>query len=496
MNKAVFTKGARRKAAKQHVVPVPYKNGLVPHLFAPTFRVGHPLVDTVENQRLRDYELTSKARFDRIETLLPRLQNMVGLGDFSRSANAILQAELGFKLPDKVLAEASVGGLNLSKLYAQCVFEQYLAFSQEFFEQDPLKGQQTAEVAEVFQSLGYHSIGVAPCADGRLAHFVSYILRLPYSLVRRKAHAGALFDVSESVRNWVFTEHLRFREAKPNAANEATRYLKIASYHFSKSDPHHQGCAAHGSDDTKAARAALDKLNAFKQAIEDRFGCGATVDIALLGVNTDDDSLRVHIPDEYGQVGLADYVDSHLLYHQTLNLDAEQARAVLVDSLRVSHLRKRVDKAANLRKLLAWLLERNLAQIDYVHHYESGCYSDIGHAERFIGIGNGFSEVQLRNLTYYSFLETLEEGLDDVKVGIKIFKKLNLTKMLPIPLIVGFEYDGRVPGSKDRAANKAKRIAGLVQQRFAELSATGMLHTMCTLRDYSSHRPAFRLDND
>jgi carboxysome shell carbonic anhydrase len=495
MNKAVMTRGrSRREAALSKLAPIPYKRKSVQFVEKQTANAGHPLADGHENAQLRAYELASKARFDNIDAVLQKLKQGYGRSNFVDWANATLQAELGFKLPQTVLADACIGGLNLTKLYTQCVFEQFLAFSKEFFEQDPLKGQEIEATSKLIQQMGYHAIGVAPCADGRLAHFVSYILRLPYALVRRKAHAGAMFDVSESVRNWVFTEHLRFREGVPNSADEPTQFLKVASYHFSKSDPTHQGCAAHGSDDEKAAQAALNKLIEFKQAIEDRFGCGATVDTALIGVNTDDDSLRVHIPDECGQVDLAKYVDTHQLYQQTLNVNAEQARRDIVNSLWVRSRQGRRDQAANLRKVLAWFIERNMAQIDYVHQYETGCYSDIGHAERFIGIGSGFREVQLRNLTYYSFLETLEEGMDDVKVGVKIFKKLNIAKMLPIPVIVGFEYDGRVPGSKDRAAKKAQRVEQLVHKRFADLSQTGMLQTMCTLRDYTTNRPAFRLD--
>lgn len=485
----------RDRTRKSLPKPIPYKREMVSVSQPTEVKHLHPLADQQTNERLRAYELASKARFDNIGAVLESLKAEYGRSDFVRWANKTLQAELGFELPLDVLEQASIGGLNLRTLYSQCVFEQFLAFSREFFEQDPLQGQQTEATAKQLQTMGYHAVGIAPCADGRLAHIVSYILRLPYDLVRRKAHAGALFDVSESVRNWVFTEHMRFREGRPNRADESTRYLKIASYHFSKADSQHQGCAAHGSNDAKAAQAALDKLMDFRQAIENRFGCGSTIDVVLLGVNTDDDSLRVHVPDERGQVRLDRYVDTHTLYHQTMNLDAKTAKQQIEQALVVGNRRARHDdEFANLRKLLAWLIERNIAQIDYVHCYHAGCYSDLGHAERFIGIGNGFEEVQLRNLTYYSFLETLEEGLADVQVGIKIFKKLNLCQGRPIPIIIRADFDGRVAESKSRAARKAQRIERAVHEQFAELSKIGMLHTLCTLRDYTSHNPAHKLD--
>lgn len=495
MKRVVRTKAVnQRQRATQNLKPIPYSRELAAsRKKSVVSEARHSLVNVQQNVLFREYELNSKARFDKIGEVLEELEHNSGRSDFVSWANATLEAKLGFKLSIDFLQQSSIGELNLSALYSECVFNQFLEFSKEFFEEDPLKGQQTEELQNEFQNIGYHAVGVSPCADGRLAHFVSYILRLPYSMVRRKAHAGALFDVSESVRNWVFTEHLRFREAKPNSVDNDTRYLKIASYHFSKSDPHHQGCAAHGSDDAKAAKAALDRLNEFKQAIENRFDCGATLDIVLLGVNTDDDSLRVHIPDEFGRTNLNDYVDTHDLYHHTLDFTAEQARKEIESRLVVSRKRSRHDLGSRIRKVLAWLIERNISQIDYVHQYEKGCYKDLGHAERFIGIGSGFEEVQLRNLTYYSFLETLEEGLKDVKVGVKIFKKLNICKMRPIPIIIGFEYDSRVPGSKTRVIKKAKRIENLVHEKFSELSKSGMLHTMCTLRDYTGFHPAYRL---
>ena len=52
----------------------------------------------------------------------------------------------------------------------------------------------------------------------------------------------------------------RFREARPNAADAPTRYLKIGVYHFTSVDPHHEGCAAHGSDTARAATALLGRL--------------------------------------------------------------------------------------------------------------------------------------------------------------------------------------------------------------------------------------------
>ena len=170
----------------------------------------HALVNTEQNQKLRDYEVKTKAAFDAIEPVLKRLVAQQYQENFVEIAQALVRQELGLQLPEHWLRGAWTRQLDVSSLYAFCVFEQFKKMSRRFFEQDPLQGQQQDAVMRKFLDLGFHAVGVAPCADGRLAHLTGYVLRLPYGLVRRKAHAGALFDISESVRNWVFVEHRRF----------------------------------------------------------------------------------------------------------------------------------------------------------------------------------------------------------------------------------------------------------------------------------------------
>ena len=456
----------------------------------------HPLVNDAQNRALRDYETETKARFDNIETVLKSIISQQLRPDFKHWANNELFVQLGVTLDDNVweLNTNSNSQRYFQELFAKIVFAQFMRMSKDFFVNDPLRGQVKQEARQMFKESGIHAVGIAPCADGRLAHFVSYVLRLPYSLARRKAHAGALFDISESVRNWVFIEHSRFRESKPNSAEEPTRYLKVAVYHFSKADPSHQGCAAHGSDDHKAAEAALTKLKDFRQAIENRFGCGSTVETILIGVNTDDDSLKVHVPNENGRVCLQRYVETSELYSQTKNMSVEDAKLFIENTVDSCNINRHSTKPQDgVKKLLAWFITNNFSQIEYVNHYEQGCYDDIGHAERFIGIGSGFEEVQLRNLSYYSFLDTIEEGVNDVDVGIKIFKGLNIKRGLPIPIIIRCDYDGRVPGSKERAKKKASRLEKAVHNRYQELSACGLLQTMATLRDYTGCQPVEKL---
>jgi len=457
---------------------------------------AHALVNSVQNRVFHDYDSQTKARFDDVEAVLKEILSHHSRSDFKRFANQQLFSRLGVTLEENVwdLNKGSSSHRFPQDLYSKIVFELFLKMSKDFFINDPLSGQSKQKTEDVFREAGIHAVGIAPCADGRLAHFVSYVLRLPYTMARRKAHAGALFDVSESVRNWVFVEHSRFREGVPNNAADPTRYLKMAVYHFSKVDPSHQGCAAHGSDDKKAAEAAQAKLTDFRQAIENRFGCGSTVETMLIGVNTDDDSLKIHIPNEQGRICLDRFIETDILYSKTLGLEAYEAQAVIEAEIDKCNLGRRSTRPqAAIKKLIAWLTTNNFSQIEYVKNYEQGLYKDLGHAERFIGIGSGFEEVQLRNLSYYSFLDTIEEGVNDVDVGIKIFKGLNVKRGRPIPIIIRCDYDGRVPGSKTRAVKKARRLEKAIHNRYQELSSCGLLQTMGTLRDNTGCLPAEKL---
>ncbi|MCB1923947.1 MAG: carboxysome shell protein, partial [Gammaproteobacteria bacterium] len=110
-------------------------------------------------------------------------------------------------------------------------------------------------------------------------------------------------------------------------------------------------------------------------------------------------------------------------------------------------------------------------------------YADIGHAERFIGAGVGFEEIQLRNLMYFAYLNTVEEATADLDVGIKIFSGLNVAHGLPVPVIVRFDHHGQVPGSRARAEQHCARVAAALQARFDDLTQRGLLHVLQVTRD-------------
>jgi carboxysome shell carbonic anhydrase len=439
---------------------------------------GHPLCKQHDNDRLYQYERSVKDAFDRIVPVLKKISALQHEADFERLAQSMAQQELGFQLPESILADAWVEQLDMRRLFAWCVFETYRNFCGDFFKTDPLAADDQA-FQTFLQDCGFHILDISPCADGRLAHVIRYVLRMPQREVRRKSFAGAMFDIDDSIQKWVETEMLRYREGRPNHADEPTRYLKMVAYHFSSVDPLHEGCAAHGSDTQKAASAGLDQLKAFRVAVENSFCCGASIDLLLVGVDTDTDSMRVHVPDAEGNIDLERYVDTLDVYKVTQYGSVSEGREFIANQVRSCS----PDVLDGMLRFTAQLIENNLSQIDYVRRYFGNAYADTGHAERFIGAGVGFEEIQLRNLMYFAYLDTVEEAIADLDVGIKIFTGLNVSHGLPVPVVVRFDYHGQVPGARDRAVARCQRIAEAMQSRYSDLADQGLLHIMQVIRD-------------
>jgi carboxysome shell carbonic anhydrase len=451
----------------------------------------HPLTDAAANAALQEYDRGVKGAFDRIVPVLKQLSALQHEDDFVPRAQALAESQLGFSLPLPILEKAWVSQLDMRTLFAWCVFETYEQTSDGFFRDDPLRGQPGSAAAEEFNafllSCGFHLLDVTPCADGRLAHAIAFALRLPFSSVRRRPHAGALFDVENTVNRWVKTEHRRYREGVPNPAHDDTRYLKVVLYHFSSRDPAHEGCAAHGSDDALAASCGRQRLTDFQQAVENSFCCGASVDLLLLGIDTDTDAIRVHVPGMDGTTHLEHWLDAAEVYEATRHLPPEEARRRILELVQAAAASA---PDPGMVRLIAHLIENNISQIDYVREYHDGHYADAGHAERFIGVGIGFKEIHLRNLTYFAYMDTVEEGAPDMDVGVKIFKGLNVSRGLPVPVVVRFDYNGKVPGARERAVRHARRVQEAIENRYPDLFAQGLLHALLTVRDQELHTPA------
>ena len=440
---------------------------------------GHTLGRVGENETLYVYERNVKEAFDSIVPTLKRISAVQHEKDFEQQAQRIARDALGFELPEDILEDAWVEQLDMRRLFAWCVFSTYKRFCDDYYHNNPLASQDAAGFDEFLQACGFHTLDISPCADGRLAHVVRYVLRLPQEAVRRKSYAGALFDIEDSIQKWVEVELGRFREGQPNTADEPTRYLKAVVYHYSSVDPDHQGCAAHGSDTAAAARAGLEKLNAFREAIENSFCCGASIDLLLIGLDTDTDAIRIHVPDAQGKIDLDVAVDALALFDATGRMAASDATRAIATAVREAS----PEVMPGMAQLIERLIENNFSQIAYVRSNHGSHYADIGHAERFIGAGVGFEEIQLRNLMYFAYLDTVEEATADLDVGIKIFTGLNVSHSLPVPVVVRFDYHGRVPGSRERAEEHCTRVADALTTRYADLAGRGLLHVLQVTRD-------------
>ena len=447
----------------------------------------HPLTDAAENDRLFAYESSVKEAFDGIVPVLKKISALQHEADFVSRAQQIASSELGFEMPELLLEDAWVDQLDMRSLLAWVLFETYRRVSDEAYDRDPIGMTNGNNDEQGFQRLledcGFHLMDVSPCADGRLAHVIRYVLRLPSKIVRRRSYAGAMFDIEDSLNKWTRTELVRFREGVPNTADAATRYLKAVVYHHSSVDPDHQGCAAHGSDTAKAAAGGLSKLKGFQQAVQNTHCCGASIDCLLIGMDTDTDAIRIHMNDANGDIDLENYIDSMEVFDSTAHMSASQAEQWIAD-----HIAEKGGTALadGMAMFMSVMLKNNLSQVEYVRRYHAGQYSDVGHAERFIGAGIGFEEVQLRNLTFFSYLDTVEEAAGDLDVGISIFSGLNVAHGLPVPVVVRFDYHGNVPGARQRAEEHCKRVSDAFHSRYSDLSEKGLLHTLQVVRDINA----------
>lgn len=452
---------------------------------------SHPLHDVGHNARLLARESQITAAFDAITPALQAVAAMQFEAGFAERAQAQVRSHLNFELPSDCLKASWVAPLNMRALYAYSTFRTFCKLANHDFDRNYANLSEGEPADELIRKWGFHAIDITPCADGRLSGVVDYILRIPPAVVvHRKSFAGAMFDVEESVRNWVEVELRRYRENSPNKVDEPTRYLKIGVYHTSGSDPGHEGCAAHGSDERRAAQALLERLNGFAQAVSNSHCCGASIATLLVGVDTDTDAIKVHVPDTQGHLSLDRFVDNRSLFDAISGLTRDEAKESIRGAVaEVAGVSPDDAVTQGMRWFCAYLLKNNMAQIEYVRAHHGGCYTDLGHTERFITVGDSFDDVQMRNLAYQAQMETVEEGAADMDVGIKIFKKVNIARGLPIPVFVHFRYDGQVPGSRDRAVARAQRLEHAIAARYQDLVREGWLYSYTTIKDHKIDSP-------
>ena len=443
-------------------------------------RCEHALVDQELNFRLFAYENQVRGRFAPIVDTLKALSAFQHELDFVARAQRVAQDKLGYTLPLHLLENAWAAGLDLRALHSYCIFRSFKeCIDQADADQMPWRERMLIDAAFI-QSCGYHTLDISPCADGRLQGLLPFVFRMASNdAVYVKAYAGALFDVEGDVADWTQRELMRLSGGIPGG--DSGNYLKIAVYHYSTSNPCQQGCAAHGSNDGLATQAATDRLDELRGAIENTYGRGAAPDTLMIGMDTDTDAIRVHLPDSESANCPMRFVESASLFHETLGMSAADARHAVEQA--IVQAEKSCGIQPGMRKLITRLLEANLSQIQYVIQHHEGRYAVIGHNERFICAGEAMSELQLRNKFYFAHLDTVEEGAPDMDVGIKIFSGLNINRGLAVPVLVHFHYSSRVPGARERAVARCKRVQVAIEDRYPLLHEQGMLHCQMAVSD-------------
>ncbi|OYV41194.1 MAG: carboxysome shell carbonic anhydrase [Thiomonas sp. 20-64-5] len=456
-------------------------------VIGPGQRCEHALVDAELNQRLSDYERRVRGRFSGIVDVLKEISALQHAQDFAARAQRLAQERLGYTLPHHLLDDAWVSGLDMKALHAHCIFQSFKTCVDQTEADQSLWLSRMALTPEFLADCGYHTVDITPCADGRLQGLLPFVFRMaPNSNVYLKAYAGVMFDVETDMVDWAHREVERLSGGI--AGGESQNYLKIAVYHYSSSHSHEQGCAFHASNDKQAVESAKQRLDELRMAIERTYGVGAAPDVLLVGLDTDLDSLRIHLPDADGDVNPYRYIDTAEIYRETIGLSADAARAHI--ARRVDDAQKmdgwaqgRGDMCAGMRQLVLALTEANLSQIEYVIHHHQGRYIVLGHDEEFICAGEATDYVQMRNKYYFAHLDTVEEGAADIDVGIKIFNGLNVQHGLAVPVLVHFHYSSRVPGSRERALKRAKRVKAAIEARYPALVERELLICRMALSD-------------
>ncbi|MBT8120286.1 MAG: carboxysome shell carbonic anhydrase, partial [Gammaproteobacteria bacterium] len=143
----------------------------------------HPLTDARENNRLFDYESSVKEAFDGIVPALKKISALQHEADFVNKAQRIAQSQFGFELPTILLEDAWVDQLDMRSLFAWSLFQTYRRFADDVFTSEPLGNSDEEAFQRMLEDCGFHLMDVTPCADGRAAHVIRYILRLPTGAV-------------------------------------------------------------------------------------------------------------------------------------------------------------------------------------------------------------------------------------------------------------------------------------------------------------------------
>ena len=445
----------------------------------PQRRCHHVLADLAANHRLAALEKRITERFDAIAPLLQRLAAIQHESGFEARAQQGAQQALGFELDAGLIAQAWMRGLDMPALYAQSIFSALHASHGELCSEMAQQAARAQEAQSLFLDCGFHALDVSPCSDGRLWGLLHRVLRLPMSQdLTRHAYPDALFDVDSAIAHWERAELRRLRHSAGQVGVGPSRYLKLAVYRYSSSQ---------AGPDWMAMDRVLERMNQFREAVRNTHG--AQLDLLLLGVDTDIDSIRVHVPDGKGQISLHRYVDAAEIYRETLGAGSDEAHLRVHEAtLQAAHKQGAWsagdgEPQDGMRRFIATLLINNLSQIEYVADQHLGRYTNLDGAERFLLVGDEIDELQVRDLGGFVHLHSVEEGGPDLDRALQALERRHAGSGLPVPVVVHYRYDSRVPGARERVVAKGLRVRKALLLRHAKPQARAALFCHVCVQD-------------
>nr|WP_274600844.1 carboxysome shell carbonic anhydrase [Ectothiorhodospira shaposhnikovii] len=447
------------------------------------------MAEPFDHGRLYAFEQAFQGKLTALIPALRQMQYQSMGPDHARQIQAMAQERLGFEWPAEVVERSWVGGLDVRLLYAQGIFQILSQMVDGAWRDCPAPMLDVESVLGELLDCDIHAMVVSTCPDGRLMGLKRLILRLPGLQIRHCARVGGVFDVDSQVEHWRYCELLRHLEGIPVPADVPSRYLKVCVYHFRSTEPAARSCECPGSTESHADL-LLDRLQVFRESIGAGLSRPPPVDTLLIGVDTDTDGIRIHVPDALGRMRADVYIDSLTLYRQTLSLEPRVASLRLYQSIH-NAIRDRQDQEAGpaeppregLVRLMTRLLQGNLSQLDYLRLYKGGLHEQVERAEWLVIVGDALDEVQLRNLAWCvgpAPMEVMGEALD---IGIQGILRQGPARLgLPIPVLVHRLYDPREPGSRDREAARCREICQAIEDRYAALVVKGGLVCQGALR--------------
>ncbi len=391
-------------------------------------------------------------------------------------------SRLHLDFPIDLFAADWTAPLNMGMLYARCIAGTFCRLIERADDRSLAYLSDCDNIENLQQNSGFHAIDITPCADARLVDAISYTLRIPPSLVAyRKPAPGALFNVEQSVRQWERTELRRWRKASPNKAFSTTQYLKMCIYPFSNAEPADRSCAAQEGDGNPAVSALLAFLRQFVQAVRLIHGEATSVATLLVGVNTDTDAIRVHVPDAHGNMHAGRHLNGHMLYNGTSALSPTAARGAIQNAVAICGGVSLNDVAsAGMRWLCGYLLEANIAQVDFRREWH---WLHAGSTQRLLVVGDAVDEAPMGHFAFQAQMDSFDEGAAEIDFGISVLRGFHEKRRLAIPLIVHVRVDPLMPGAVHYARGRASHLANEVRNRYDHLVSRGLLHIQAIIRD-------------